>query len=111
MTGALGLLLASVLLLATGILWLVRRDLLDTRAAAWWLLLEVVVVLVLLFHGVLSGISTALGFSHPVFWGLLLLAVVVLLRILRGDIAHTRTQKQLVILAQRVALLEEKLRR
>lgn len=111
MSGALWLALAAAVFFAAAILWLVRSDRLYARAAAWWLLLDIAAILVLVFHGFLGRLSAALGVSHPAYMGMALLGIVVLLKILCTDIAHTRTQQKLVILVQRVAVLEEKLRR
>jgi hypothetical protein len=101
--------LASILLLL-GVLELVRRRRLMERYALLWLLTAIVILALSCWPGALSQISRAIGVAYPPTALFFVAFVFVLFLLLRFSTAVSRLSDQTKVLAQRVALLEERVR-
>ena len=104
----------TVCILALGaaliIFQLIRRNLLHTNYALWWLLAGIFVALLGLFPTFFDGIGHALGVSYPPTLFIIIALLVIAVRMLLADVERTRmelTQRRLV---QRYAMLDLKLR-
>lgn len=102
--------LASVVLLLT-VLEMVRRRRLMERYALLWLLSALVLLGLASWPGALSRISKAIGIFYPPTALFLVAFVVVLLLLLHFSAAVSRLSDQTKVLAQRLALLEERVGR
>jgi hypothetical protein len=100
---------AGLLLLV--VLELVRRRHLMERYALLWLLSAVVILGLAVFRDVLVPLSTALGIAYPPNALFLIAFGFVLLLLLHFSMAVSRLADQSKVLAQRLALVEERLRR
>lgn len=99
------------LLTAVIILYLVRRDHLHTRYALWWLPTALGIAVLGVFPGITDFIGELLGIHYPPFIALLAGFLVLTLKILIMDIERSRNEVKLARLAQRMALLEERMTR
>jgi hypothetical protein len=102
--------LASALLLLA-VLEMVRRRRLMERYALLWLLSAVVVLGLASWPGALSWISHRVGIAYPPTALFFVAFVFVLFLLLHFSTAISRLSDQTKVLAQRVALLEERLHR
>ena len=98
---------ASALLLVV-ILELVRRKRLLERYALLWLFSAVVLLGLAIWRGVLEEIARAVGVAYPPNALFLIAFGFVLVLLLHFSLAVSRLADQSKILAQRVALLEER---
>lgn len=99
--------LAAITVVA--ILWLIRKDHLHPRLAVWWLGVAAMVAILGLFPGLVDRAAGLLGVRYPPSILFAISFVVVLLKLLRQDIARTRLHQTAVVLSQRVAVLEKQL--
>ncbi|MDZ7839275.1 MAG: DUF2304 domain-containing protein [Gammaproteobacteria bacterium] len=97
--------------IAATIIWLVRRNHLHPRNAAWWISLAVVIAFIGMFPLTVDWIAVRLGVDYPPVLAVILGLAVILLKMLKTDIERTRDQQQIRILAQKVAVLEAQLER
>jgi hypothetical protein len=100
---------ASVLLLVV-VLELVRRRRLFERYAILWLLSSVVLLVLSVSGGLLGVVSRAVGIKYPPSALFLFALGFVLLLLMHFSVAVSRLSDQSKVLAQRLALLEERLR-
>jgi hypothetical protein len=100
---------AAVLLLA--VLEMVRRRRLTERYALLWLLSAVVLLALAIWGGALASISHALGVVYPPNALFFIAIGCIVLLLLHFSAAVSRLSDQSELLAQRQALLEERLRR
>jgi len=100
---------AGLLLLA--VLELVRRRHLMERYALLWLLSAIVILGLAVFRDVLVTLSEALGIAYPPNALFLIAFAFVLVLLLHFSMAVSRLTDQSKVLAQRLALVEERLRR
>lgn len=98
---------AIVLLL--GVLELVRRRRLMERYALLWLLSALVILALSSWPGALHQISSAIGIFYPPTALFVVAFAFVLLLLLHFSTAVSRLSDQTKVLAQRLALLEERL--
>jgi hypothetical protein len=103
------ILASAVLLLA--VLEMVRRRRLMERYALLWLLSGVVLLALASWPGALSKISTAIGIFYPPTALFIVAFIFVLLLLLHFSSVVSRLSDQTKVLAQRLALLEERQRR
>ncbi|QIK38599.1 DUF2304 domain-containing protein [Caldichromatium japonicum] len=96
-------------LLATTILWLVRRDHLHGPYAIWWIGTAAVVVVLGLFPGIIDYLARYLGVSYPPILAVLLGFALLLIKILTMDLERSRQERRIRRLAQRLALIEGRL--
>jgi hypothetical protein len=102
------ILASAVLLLA--VLELVRRRRLMERYALLWLLCGVILLGLASWPGALSRISKAIGIFYPPTALFIVAFIFVLLLLLHFSSAVSRLSDQTKVLAQRLALLEERQR-
>lgn len=103
------ILASAVLLLA--VLEMVRRRRLMERYALLWLLSGVVLLALASWPGALSKISKAIGIFYPPTALFIVAFIFVLLLLLHFSSVVSRLSDQTKVLAQRLALLEERQRR
>jgi hypothetical protein len=102
--------LATLALLLT-VLEMVRRRRLMERYALLWLLSALVLLGLTIWSGLLAKVSHAIGIIYPPNALFLVAFVFVLLLLLHFSAAVSRLADQTKVLAQRLALLEERVRR
>jgi hypothetical protein len=100
---------SAVLLLA--VLEMVRRRRLMERYALLWLLSAVVLLALASWSGALQTISKAIGVIYPPNALFFIAFAFVLLLLLHFSAAVSRLSDQTKVLAQRLALLDERVRR
>jgi hypothetical protein len=93
------------------VLELVRRRRLLERYALLWLLSAVVLLGLANWRGLLKTISDAIGVAHPPNALFFIAFAFILLLLLHFSVAVSRLSDQSKVLAQRLALLEERVRR
>jgi hypothetical protein len=98
-------------LLLVGVIDLVRRRRLLERYALLWLLSSVVLLGLAIWRGALDKIAAQLGVASPPNALFIVAFGFVLWMLLHFSIAVSRLSDQSKILAQRAALLEERMRR
>ena len=91
------------------ILWLIRKDHLHPRLAVWWLAVAGMIAILGLFPSLVDRTAGLLGVRYPPSILFAISFVVVLLKLLRQDIARTRLYQTVVVLSQRVAVLERQI--
>jgi hypothetical protein len=101
--------IASLVLLLV-VLELVRRRRLFERYAILWLLSSVVLLALSVWGGLLAVVSRAVGIKYPPSALFLFALGFVLLLLMHFSVAVSRLSDQSKVLAQRLALLEERLR-
>jgi hypothetical protein len=90
---------------------LVRRRRLLERYALLWLLSTVVVLALSIWRDVLDRVASSIGVADPPNALFVVALGFVLVLLLHFSVATSRLSDQTKVLAQRVALLEERLRR
>lgn len=98
-------------LLLFGVLELVRRRRLLERYALLWLLSALVLLGLAIWRGLLETISDAIGVAYPPNALFFIAFAAILLLLLHFSVAVSRLSDQSKVLAQRLALLEERVRR
>jgi uncharacterized membrane protein len=93
-------------LLAVGILWLVRGDRLHGSYALWWLLVAIGSLVVGFFPRLIDWLGIKLGVNYPPMLLVLVALVAILLKLLGVDIDVTRRERRMRRLLQKVAILE-----
>jgi len=91
------------------IIWLIRRDRIHPRKAVGWLILAFVIGVLGLFPQISDSLAARLGVSYPPTLILVLSFIVLLIKLLRMDIATTREQRRVKMLSQRLSVLEKRL--
>jgi hypothetical protein len=98
-------------LLLVGVIDLVRRRRLLERYALLWLLSSIVLLGLAVWRGALNRIAETLGVAYPPNALFIVAFGFVLWMLLHFSVAVSRLSDQSKILAQRIALLEERMRR
>lgn len=93
--------------IAVTILILVRRDHLRIRYAYWWLLAAMGVLLLGIFPEVMDAIAPRLGIKYAPILALVLGMAVILIKMLLMDLEHTRQEREIRRLTQRLAMWEQ----
>jgi len=94
------------ILLAAGILYLVRRDHIYIRQGMFWILVAFATLAFAFWPSLIDMVGGALGIAYPPTLLLLVAIIVVVLKALYADIALTKVNRDLRRLNQRMALLE-----
>jgi hypothetical protein len=94
-----------------GVIELVRRRRLLERYALLWLLASVVLLGLAIWRGALDRIAASVGVAYPPNALFIVAFGFVLWLLLHFSVAVSRLNDQTKILAQRLALLEERMRR
>jgi hypothetical protein len=98
-------------LLLVGVIELVRRRRLLERYALLWLFSSVVLLGLAIWRGALDKIAEQLGVAYPPNALFIVAFGFVLWMLLHFSVAVSRLSDQAKVLAQRLALLEERMRR
>ena len=93
-------------MLAVGILLLVRGDRLHGSYALWWLLVALGSLLVGFFPNLVDWLGLRLGVNYPPMLLVLVAIIAILLKLLGVDIDVTRRERRMRRLLQKVAILE-----
>jgi hypothetical protein len=101
--------LAAVFLLLA-ILELIRSRRLQERYALLWLLTSIVILVLAIWRGLLAWLSDLVGIAYPPSALFILAAFFILLVLLHYSTVISKLSEQNTILAQRLALLENRLR-
>lgn len=88
------------------ILHLVRRDHLRIRYAYWWLMVAGFSLLLGIYPQLVDVIAPLLGVSYPPVLALVLGLIAIILKMLMMDLEHTRQEREVRRLTQRLALFE-----
>ncbi|MDO6746281.1 DUF2304 domain-containing protein [Gilvimarinus sp. 1_MG-2023] len=94
------------LLVATTILFLIRRDKLHVRHGVFWLLVAVAFAGLGLAPPVVDWLAKVIGIGYPPILAIVATIAVLVIKILLMDIDQARQEVQLQRLIQRVAILE-----
>jgi hypothetical protein len=100
---------AAVFLLLA-ILELIRSRRLQERYALLWLLTGIVILVLAIWRGLLAWLSDLVGIAYPPSALFILAAFFILLVLLHYSTVISKLSEQNMILAQRLALLENRLR-
>lgn len=91
-----------------GIVELLRRRRLRERHAVWWIVAGVVALVLAVFPGLLTGLAAALGISVPTNLAFFLALILLFLVSVAQSGELTQLESKTRILAEEVALLEER---
>lgn len=94
------------LALAMIILWLIRRDLLHSRHALWWLLVALMVVLLGVFPRLIDKMALYVGVNYPPTLLFLLGMGMILIKVISIDVHQSQLERKVRRLAQRLAMIE-----
>jgi hypothetical protein len=103
--------IGGALILLLIVLDLVRRRRLLERYALLWLFSGVVLLGLAIWRGLLERISSAIGVAYPPNALFFIAFAFILVLLLHFSVAVSRLADQSKVLAQRLALLEERMRR
>lgn len=88
------------------IFWLIRRDLLHSRHATWWLVVAISIVLLGIFPTTIDWLATHLGVHYPPTLIFVLGMGFILIKVIAIDIHQSALERKVRRLAQRLAILE-----
>ena len=113
MTHALSTILASAasIILLLAVLELVRRRRLREKYALLWILTAIVLLILSLWRGLVDSIAIALGISYGPLITIAVGALFVLVVLLHYSTVISALTDRTAVLAQQIAMLEERLRR
>lgn len=94
--------------LASIILWLIRRDLLHSRHASWWLLTAFMIIILGAFPHITDFIAIKLGINYPPTLVFILGIGMILTKVISIDIHQSQLERKTRRLAQKLAILEGK---
>lgn len=92
--------------LAVAILWLLRRDHLHLVHGLFWFCVAGLAAVLGIWPGLIDRLAVLAGISYPPALLFLGAAVVLLIKALHADMTHTRIEREVRRLNQRLALLE-----
>ncbi len=96
--------------LAIVILWLIYKDHMHTRHAFWWMAVALTVFILGFFPHLVDWLGSRLGIAYPPVLAVVAAIGVLLIKILIMDIEHSRQERVLRRLIQRIAILEADLK-
>ena len=102
--------IVGALLILVVAIELLRRGKLRERHTFWWLIAGVLSLIVALFPAILDGLAALLGVDVPVNLVFFVGIVVLFLVCIQQSTELTRSEERTRTLAERVALLEDRLR-
>ena len=94
------------IVLAVGILYLVRRDHLYIRQGLFWIAIALLSLVLGFWPGVIDVVSASAGIAYSPALLFLVAIIVLVVKALFGDIELTKLRRDLRRLNQRIALLE-----
>lgn len=92
--------------LASIILWLIRRDLLHSRHALWWLLTALLIIALGAFPSITDFIAVKLGVNYPPTLIFILGMGMILVKVISIDIHQSELERKVRRLTQKLAILE-----
>lgn len=93
------------------ILWMVRRNQLVVAHSLWWLTISFGSVTIGVFPRWMDWIALKMGVYYPPIFAVVVVLAMLLLKLLTMDLELSRRERQIRGLAQRLAILEEKIHR
>jgi len=93
------------LLIASTILWLIRRDHLHIRHALWWLLVAIAVVVLGMFPKIIDWLAPWVGVNYPPTLLFFLGMAMILLKMLLMDIEQSQLERKIRRLIQQLAIV------
>ena len=102
-------LLAGLVIVA--IFWLLRRDRLPVMHSLWWLCVAVLIGLLGLFPRLIDVAARWVGVAYSPSLLFIVAILVLLIKVLLEDVDVSRDRRRLLRLAQKVAMLEERIDR
>lgn len=93
-------------IIAGVIIFLIRKDLLHTRHASWWLLVASGSILFGAFPQLINHIAGVFGVNYPPVLFIVVGIALILIKMLTMDIDRSEQERRLRILTQRLALYE-----
>ena len=97
--------------LASLIIYLLRRDYLYLRDATFWLVTAMISVLFALFPAMVDWFGSLAGVAYPPALILALVCTVLTVKSLLADISQTQLRREVRRLNQRIALIDEAVKR
>lgn len=94
------------LVIAWKIIFLIRRDVLHTRYAYWWFIVAGLVVLAGVFPKFIDVVAGRLGVHYPPILVVVAGVGLILVKMLTMDLDHSRQERKIRRLAQRLAMFE-----
>lgn len=94
------------LVLASTILWLIRRDHLHSHHALWWLLVAFTVMLLGIFPTMIDWIARWLGVNYPPTLLFIFGMGMILVKVISIDLHQSELERKIRRLAQQIAILE-----
>lgn len=92
------------------IFWLLRKDLLHSRHAFWWVGIALIVMILGAFPVLIDWMARWLGVGYPPVLGIVVAIGVILVRMLIQDLEHSHQERTLRRLIQRIAILESEIK-
>lgn len=102
-----GLLALGVVIL---ILWLIRHERMPVNRSLWWLAVAVVIGIFGLFPQLLDQSARLVGISYPPALLFTLAILTLLIKLLLEDMEVSAQQRRILRLAQKTAVLEDRVR-
>ena len=99
------------LLLASSILFLVRRDHLHGPYALWWLIVATSTLILGVAPRLVDRLAEFAGIAYPPVLPIIIGVSLILIRLLQLDIERSRQERQIRRLTQKLAILEEEILR
>jgi hypothetical protein len=88
------------------LLFLIRKDQVHPRYAAWWLLTATAALVFGAFPHLVDRVGSLLGVSYPPILLVVVSLGMILVKMLTMDLDRSRQQREIRRMAQRIALLE-----
>lgn len=92
------------------ILWLIRHERMPIKRSLWWLAVAVVIGIFGLFPQLLDQSARLVGISYPPALLFTLAILTLLIKLLIEDMEVSAQQHRILRLAQKTAVLEERIR-
>lgn len=102
--------IVGALLIIGVVIELLRRGKLRERHTIWWLIAGVISLIFAVFPAILDGLAATLGIDVPINLVFFVGIVVLFLVCIQQSAELTRTEERTRTLAERVALLDDRLR-
>ena len=93
------------LVIASTILWLIRRDHLHSHHALWWLLVAFTVMLLGIFPTMIDWIASWLGVNYPPTLLFIFGMGMILVKVISIDLHQSKLERKIRRLAQQIAIL------
>ena len=92
------------------ILWLIRHERMPIKRSLWWLAVAVVIGIFGLFPQLLDQSARLVGISYPPALLFTLAILTLLIKLLLEDMEVSAQQRRILRLAQKTAVLEDRVR-